>query len=257
MSTCGGTQSALKAALDLAAGGLPVFPCNLSKRPTCPTGFKAAIEDPVSVRELWRLYPGPLVGVPTGSQSGVDVLDLDSKHEPARSWWERNRYRLPSTTTVRTRSGGLHLYFAHAVGLRCSTAKLDLGVDVRADGGYVIHWPSARWPVLCDVAQSQWPDWLLNRLMTMSAPRGHVPQAVGILDDRRLSGLVRAVARALEGERNDTLFWAACRLGDAVRAGDVAEDFGADVLERAAARCGLQQAEARRTIASGIKRAAP
>jgi hypothetical protein len=251
-------QSALEAALELAAGGLPVFPCSLSKRPTCPTGFKAAVQDPVSVRELWRLHPGVLVGVLTGTQSGIDVLDLDAKHASARAWWSQNHYRRPLAKTVRTRSGGIHAYFAHAAGLRCSVGKIALGVDVRADGGYVIHWPSAGLPVLCDVPPAPWPDWLLAMMLSEpnTAPKHEFAPATA-LDDSRLAGLARAVAMAPEGQRNSLLYWAGCRVGEAGRNGDVAEAFSAAVLERAAARCGLQLVEARRTIASGMKRVLP
>jgi hypothetical protein len=35
----------------------------------------------------------------------------------------------------------LHFFFQHAPGLRCSRGLIAPGVDVRADGGYVIWWP--------------------------------------------------------------------------------------------------------------------
>jgi hypothetical protein len=45
-------------ALDLAATGLPVFPCSdWSKKPTTPNGFKNASTDPEEVRRLWRDHP--------------------------------------------------------------------------------------------------------------------------------------------------------------------------------------------------------
>ncbi len=46
---------------------------------------------------------------------------------------------LPNTWLAHTPSGGLHIYFdLQGRGIRCSAGKLGRGLDVRADGGYVI-----------------------------------------------------------------------------------------------------------------------
>jgi hypothetical protein len=98
-----------------------------------------------------------LAGVPTGEASGIDVLDVD----PAGAgWYDRHFSALPLTQAHATRRDGLHLLFWHAAGLRCSQGRIAPGVDVRADGGYVIWWPreglpAEDWPIC------EWPDWLL------------------------------------------------------------------------------------------------
>ena len=61
--------------------------------------------DPHVVRDLFRRYAGPLVGVATGTISNIDLLDIDQKPE-ARQWWAENRHRMPPTRAHRTRSGG-------------------------------------------------------------------------------------------------------------------------------------------------------
>jgi bifunctional DNA primase/polymerase-like protein len=58
---------ALDIALRLAEAGSFVFPCAANKCPTCPGGFKAAAGDPAAVKALWCRYPGPLIGIPTGT----------------------------------------------------------------------------------------------------------------------------------------------------------------------------------------------
>jgi len=78
------------------------------------------------------------MGVPTGAVSGLDVLDVDAA---GLVWLDQNYSRLPATRAHETRSGGRHLLFNHAQGLRCSAGRVATGVDVRADGGYVIWWP--------------------------------------------------------------------------------------------------------------------
>jgi Bifunctional DNA primase/polymerase, N-terminal len=77
------TANTLRAALELGATGIPAFPCLLDKRPSCPHGFKDATADPEKLNALWQQYPGQLIGVPTGSVSGIDALDLDAKHAEA------------------------------------------------------------------------------------------------------------------------------------------------------------------------------
>ena len=140
---------------------LPVFPCLANKKPATPHGFKDATADPAAIRELWRSHCGPLVGLPTGERSGLDVLDIDLD---GLSWFGRNRNRLPLTRMHQTRSGGRHLFFQHQPGLRCSTSKIELGVDVRADGGYVIWWPASGGRVLCERPIANLPQWILEAL---------------------------------------------------------------------------------------------
>ena len=67
-----------------------VFPCRNDKRPACPHGFKDAVSEPGAVADLWRRFPGPLIGVATGLMSGLFVLDLDIKHAAALHWWQIN-----------------------------------------------------------------------------------------------------------------------------------------------------------------------
>jgi hypothetical protein len=80
------------------------------------------------------------------------------------------RNQLPDTRTHRTRSGGLHLFFRHAPGLRNSASRLAPGCDVRADGGYVIWWPAAGLPVLSAAPAALWPDQLLRQLQAAPQP---------------------------------------------------------------------------------------
>lgn len=244
----------LAAALDLAARGLPSFPCLADKRPATPHGFKDATADPDGLRALWAQYPGVLVGVATGSGAGIDVLDLDIKHTEARTWWREHRHRIPQTRKHKTRSGGMHLLFQHNDTVTCTAAKIALGVDTRANGGYCIWWPAAGLPVISDAPPAPWPDWLLAEFHPKPRLTRTAPNIAALPGDGWLRGLVRIVASAGEGRRNGALFWAACRAGEAVRDGKAGEDFVVDVLIEAAARAGLPQSEAQRTIQSGMRR---
>lgn len=246
------TATALEAALRLVVEGKHVFPCAINKRPTCPNGFKEAARDPARVRELWRLYPGELVGAVTGKPSGFAVLDLDAKRAAARQWWMENRCRLPKTRAHRTRSGGLHLFFLHEAGLRCTVGRIAPGVDTRGDGGYVIWWPANGFAVLSDARLASWPAWLMD----IARPRAIVRSGkVTVPDDHCLQGLVRAIGSAPVGQRNNMLFWAACRVGDWVSSKLLDAGTAVAVLEAAGMEAGLPAVEARRTALSGIRTA--
>src|SRR5580692_3035264 len=82
-------------------------------------------------------------GLPCGPRNGIWVLDLDNKSEVSgmRSlvmYASERGAHLPDTYTVRSPSGGCHLYFLwppnHHVG---NSVGILPGVDVRGDRGYV------------------------------------------------------------------------------------------------------------------------
>jgi Bifunctional DNA primase/polymerase, N-terminal len=242
----------LDAALALAADGYPVFPCTVNKTPTCRGGFHSAKADRYAIEELWQSSPGDLIGVPTGLV--FDVLDIDAKHEAARDWWNANRRAMPRTRAHRTRSGGLHLLFQANADVACNAGKLAPGVDVRGRGGYIVWWPAHHFPVLSDAPLAPWPDWLLEQFQPKPRSSSTTSSTISSGSDAWLRGLVRTVANAAEGQRNHVLFWAACRAGEAVREGAAGETFVIDVLIEAAARAGLPEREAQRTIQSGMNR---
>jgi Bifunctional DNA primase/polymerase, N-terminal len=245
-------ERALNDALSLASMGLPCFPCTLSKRPASPHGFHDAETDPIALRDLWRRFPGELIGVSTGEGSGIDVLDIDPKHEQAFEWCKANHERLPQTRVHKTRSGGLHVLFRHAHGLRCSASRVARGVDVRANGGYIIWWPATGLRVLRAAPFADWPQWLLDDLMSSlqppPAPRIVVP------DTHALAKLVRLIANACEGERNALTFWAACRAGEMVASGLIDPETATAVIAEAGICAGLTRSEAERTARSGVRK---
>jgi len=104
----------LNLALELAAAGVPVFPCRPeNKRPLTRNGFKGASTFRHVVERYWSDWPDALVGMPTGERTGVWVLDQDTYKGASETDLPHS---LPPTKTVRTRSGGKHYYFGH-VGL--------------------------------------------------------------------------------------------------------------------------------------------
>ena len=103
----------------------------------------------------------------------------------------------------------------------------------------------------------QAPGWMRD---LVAMPRlGDVTPSGGSVDGGELTpsravaiahGLFRVVADAAEGERNSTLFWAACR----AREHGLDAAAASEILIAAATRSGLGEREARTTIASGFRR---
>lgn len=129
--------------------GWAVFPVsNKTKKPLTPHGCKDAKKAAGPIKAWWKKWPDANIGIATGSMSELVVIDLDMDEEEGKDGihelvlWERENGDLPETAKVITGRGGNHLYF-HYKGdaVKNRTGILD-GIDVRADGGYVIAPPS-------------------------------------------------------------------------------------------------------------------
>jgi hypothetical protein len=248
--------AALRAALALGSEGRPCFPCRIDKSPATPHGFKEATCDANGLRDLWRRHPGSLVGVATGEASEIDVLDLDKGHPEASAWWSENRHRLPATRTHRTRSGGLHLLFRHTSAVRCTAGRIAPGIDTRGDGGYLIWWPAAGFPVLRALPPVPWPKWLLDTLTWSPATSRELCSshrfAASKYAPAALRNAAHRVATAAPGHRNNVLNAEAYRIGRFVKAGLLDPQHVADTLAASAFAGGLDPREIVATLRSAF-----
>ena len=167
----------LEKALTLVARGFPVLPLVPGgKKPLTKHGFHEASTDAGKVRGWWAWRPDANLGIPTGAPSGFVVVDLDTKKDkdgPAtfQSLLDRHGGAAPPFR-VRTPSGGQHLYFRHPgrdVHVPCSVEELGPGIDVRADGGYVVVPPSRTDEGAYEVIERRQPPdlppWLLALML--------------------------------------------------------------------------------------------
>lgn len=137
------------AAVDYAQRGWAVFPLvSASKVPAIKGGFKLATTDASQADAWWSQHPSHNVGIATGQVSGgLVVLDIDAddaKGEDDMNFireWEAAHGELPETVTAITGRGGYHFYYRADAAIGCSV-NAELGVDVRADGGFVVAPPS-------------------------------------------------------------------------------------------------------------------
>jgi hypothetical protein len=132
-----------------------------------------------------RQWPEAGIGVVTGPISGLVVVDVDPGHggDESLEKLEREHGALPMTVECRTGGGGRHLYYAHPGGLIRNKVGLAPGIDIRADGGYVVAppslhasgsryvWVEGRTPESAGIAPL--PDWVLREAVEEPTRRGH------------------------------------------------------------------------------------
>lgn len=149
---------------------MKVFPCKKDKTPLLKSWQTVATDDSTAHANWHDSFPGHLIGAPTGRENGFVVVDLDEKHgAPARL----PSLGLPDTLTVRTQSGGLHLYFEYPFfdEIRNKQAVDGIpGFDIRGEGGYVIVPPSEGYEVIRDIAMAELPEVWLQKLKYVPAP---------------------------------------------------------------------------------------
>jgi hypothetical protein len=150
-----------------------------------------------------------------------------------------------------TPSGGRHLYYAAADGIRNRVGILP-GVDVRSNGGYIVMSGSSRTLTIHDWSLPPLPPCVLDLLTVVP----DMPREIGrVARGSVVAALGRAcdlVASAPEGGRNVLLNWAAFVPGrEAIQAGAPRDSVEAVLLD-AARDCGLNDREAMATIRSGL-----
>jgi len=168
----------LNDALCYASRGWPVFPCRRrGKEPLVPGGFKATTTDPATIRSWWRRWPDANIGLATGRPSGLIVLDVDPRHGGDETLLDLPP--LPHTVECLTGGGGRHVYLQWpGFAVRCRPNAFGPGLDLKADGGYVLLPPSVHpsgrrytWELSShpdDTPIAALPDWLLDMIRPAS-----------------------------------------------------------------------------------------
>jgi hypothetical protein len=302
------TNSLLAAALAATARGWSVFPLRpghkfpalhgidrCSGTGDCRDGHRTQEQRAISHLTdrdcaLWTKH-GWNVGVATGP-SGLLVVDLDvpkPDDKPRPEAWnlpginegldvfvavcEEAGQPVPwDTFTVRTPSGGTHLYFTAPTGVQLRNTGGDQGrglgwkVDTRAWGGHVVAAGSVvdghPYTVTHDRDPRRLPQWLCERLtprplpLAPSRPVARVHARRGAFLDAAVRGEVERVTSATSG-RNNALYLAAVALGQLAAGGALTEhDVTTTLLDAAAghiAANAYSERQAHLTITSGLR----
>ena len=156
--------------------------------------------------------------------------------------------------------------------LRNSAGKLGPGLDIRANGGYVLVPPSeavnrdgqmGAYSYLSELRLGSGqlvaaPVWLLDLLRSLPPTPGHNPSfgvtASSSYGEKALEEECRRVASAGVGERNDTLNRAAFAIFQLVGGGAIDHALAEEELRSAALTSGLTPKETEATLRSAAKR---
>jgi hypothetical protein len=266
----------LAAALAYAAAGVAVMPlfapdarrrCSCRRGPECNRpgkhprnrgGLTGASTDPAAIAAWWQLWPDANIGGLTGL--AFDVCDVDGPAGIAAVGPLLGACH-GEAPLVRTGSGGWHLLFK-PTGLGNRVGFLPQ-TDWRGVGGYVVLPPSrhvsgGRYTQVRYGELPEVPPALLKALAPPApaaipaAPRLPVARPAGY-GPAALAREAEAIAATSTGGRNHALNRAAFSLGQLIAAGQLTEDQVTEQLASAALEAGLDQAEAARTIASGLR----
>ncbi len=218
---------------------LAVFPCHSiadgkctcgrddchspGKHPRTKSGLLDATSDPSQQAAWWEQWPNANIAIATGSTNGIVVIDVDAKKDgwDALEELELRYGKLPATVEVNTGGGGWHGYFRMPEGETITSRNgFRNGVDVKAEGGYVIappsthksgrkyEWAQERGPNEIEIAEL--PDSWIRALPRkgQEPPKTNQPIAHAEKGDvmQRAQAYVAKASAASEGTRNDAAF---------------------------------------------------
>lgn len=173
-----------RAAQDFAALGILLFPQDRNKKPCIKDWPKLATTDLVRLLRWSNDFPKANFAALCGEASNILVVDIDTKNgqQGLKSWTDFAAERAVKTFTVRTPSGGKHLYFrwdssldftkiqellpgVEAIGNRqCVTIP---GGLYAAGGEYVIE---------KNVPIARAPEWLVEKIIQFKPKPTPAPQ---------------------------------------------------------------------------------
>jgi hypothetical protein len=278
-------QHLLNLAEDYALRGWPVFLLGRTKRPVanCPAcrralqrgddhdrqacpcltchGFYAATTDPDRIKAMVQAVPAGLLAIRTGAASGIAGIDIDP-----RNGGTLDRALMPPTATVASGGGGWHLLYRHPGVPLAAKLRGHPGVDIKADGGYLVAPPSIH-PITRRPYQ-----WIRDGVEEMppaliaacqAAPAAPLPARPAPPPTRRAGGIshpdlllaahLDAVARAPEGTRRHTLYGAARGAARMVLAGAINTDHAITALTDAGRRAEQTDRDIHAAIAGGFQ----
>jgi hypothetical protein len=261
----------LEIALDYLQRGLSIIPLQpQGKTPLLHTWKPFTTTRPTvpQVRGWFNHWPNANIGVITGAVSGVIVLDIDG---PDGEFYVQERGGAPHTP-ISTTGRGRHVWLKHpGFAVRNFVHKLP-ELDMRADGGYVVAYPSIHpsgrrylWEIGLETPFAEVPAWLYHIIAPKMEGADHhlefgASRQIRYMTAYALTALSREAAEVAQNtvDRNNRLYRAALKMGSLIADNKIDRASVEHALTLAAAACGLTAEDGaqqtQRTIASGINR---
>ncbi|MDQ3687726.1 MAG: bifunctional DNA primase/polymerase [Acidobacteriota bacterium] len=168
--------SAREWALTFASQGIGVFPLKSREKiplgRLTPNGCKNATTDEAVISRWFEAEPRANLAVAMGGKLRLLGVDMDSRHGGNASLYdlcETHGEAWLDTFTVKTGDNGRHFYFRLPEGVEVHRAKLAPGIDIKAEGGYLVAPPSIhpngnRYEVEKNTYIAEAPPWLVKEL---------------------------------------------------------------------------------------------
>jgi putative DNA primase/helicase len=192
--------------------------CNRpGKHPSTPHGVNDATTDRGQIKSWWTASPNANIGIATGSESGIVVLDIDPRNGGVETLarLKKELGPLPDTVTALTGGGGRHLIFEHpSFPVRKDTTGklLGPGADILSDGCIMVAPPSRhasgkryRWEEgksPDDIEPATLPETWLDRLRGNTAvesiPDGVPAPAEGLVLEGRRNSYLTSIAGTMQ-----------------------------------------------------------
>jgi hypothetical protein len=269
-------------ALEMAAKGRRVMPVGTDKKPLVKDWPQKATTEKTQIRAWFDQTHPPNLAVTSGDASGFFALDVDGPEGQASLAALEQRHeplKLEEMAIATTPSGWYHFYFQMpAFNLRNSAGQLGPGLDIRANGGYVLVPPSRAIGHGGQMGDYDWfnnkvtltegdlpkaPAWLLNLLQPDQQSEAQSPPSVICTAETTnygqaaLTNQCQQVAAAPVGTRNDTLNRAAFSIFQLVVGGEIEDGEAERRLMEAAEASGLPRPEILATLNSARAKAWP
>ena len=225
----------LNEAIGYAKKGWRVFPLKENaKAPATSDGFKSATTDIEQITKWWKQNPKYNIGIATGQQSGISVIDIDGK-EAMKALTDNGITDRPETLTHKTIKGFHYILLYNPI--YPQGAGFLEKLDIRNEGGYIVAPPSEidgqKYSVYKDKDVSTWDSLSQffrsydsqNRQRDVSENKT-VPEQPTWVTEYLTEGVP-------EGQRND----AGIRLAGYFRKKGIAEDMTIAIMQQFRERC--------------------
>ena len=225
----------LNEAIEYAKKGWKVFPLKENaKAPATSDGFKSATTDIEQITKWWKQNPKYNIGIATGQQSGISVIDIDGK-EAMKALTDNGITDSPETLIHKTIKGFHYILLYNPI--YPQGAGFLEKLDIRNEGGYIVAPPSEidgkKYSVYKDKDVSTWDSLSQffrsydsqNRQRDVSENKT-VPEQPTWVTEYLTEGVP-------EGQRNE----AGIRLAGYFRKKGIAEDMTIAIMQQFRERC--------------------
>ena len=225
----------LNEAIKYSKKGWKVFPLKENaKAPATSDGFKSATTDIEQITKWWKQNPKYNIGIATGQQSGISVIDIDGK-EAMKALTDNGITDSPETLIHKTIKGFHYILLYNPI--YPQGAGFLEKLDIRNEGGYIVAPPSEidgkKYSVYKDKDVSTWDSLSQffrsydsqNRQRDVSENKT-VPEQPTWVTEYLTEGVP-------EGQRND----AGIRLAGYFRKKGIAEDMTIAIMQQFRERC--------------------